>query len=180
MAMLRSAIVRAVLAGLMTLLAGVIGLALDRPMLFPSLGPTAYILANRPHEPSSSFYNTVIGHLIGIAAAFIAVSVTASEDTPSVLGDGDLVGERLWASLIAVMLTVFVQLLLQATHPPAAATTLLITLGGFGLNGGDVVTIIAGVVIVATAGEAIRRLWSGRAGPAPAPPHTSTAEDHLS
>ena len=45
-----------------------------QPWLFPSLGPTAYLLAKYPELPSSRIYNCVVGHLVGLASGFAAVA----------------------------------------------------------------------------------------------------------
>ena len=49
------------------------------------------------------------------------------------------------------------------THPPAAATTLLVALGGFKTTTHDALTAIFGVVFVATVGEMLRRDRLGKA-----------------
>src|SRR3954466_14390358 len=41
--------------GLLTLIPGLIGLAAGNPWLFPSLGPTAFLQAANPQQPSSRF-----------------------------------------------------------------------------------------------------------------------------
>jgi len=70
---------------------------------------------------------------------------------------------RVWASGLAIVLTMLGIALARASHPPAAATTLLISLGGFRPTVHDALTIAAGVLVVAVVGEALRRL---RLGPA--------------
>ncbi|HEY0780661.1 MAG TPA: hypothetical protein VGD56_22075 [Gemmatirosa sp.] len=44
----------------------------------------------------------------------------------------------------------------RSSHPPAAATTLLVSLGGFRPTLHDASAVCAGVVIVTLAGEALR------------------------
>lgn len=60
--------------------------------------------------------------------------------------------------MLAVGLNMLFGLLLKASHPPAAATTLLVALGGFEMSVHGALTVIAGVSIVATVGEALRRI----------------------
>lgn len=71
---------------------------------------------------------------------------------------------RVWASGLALALMLLFQLLLRANHPPAAATTLLITLGGFNITWKDVSVIVIGVLIVAVAGQLSRRLRLAQPG----------------
>ena len=143
--------------GVLVLIPGLIGLAAGNPWLFPSLGPTAFLQAANPQQPSSRFYNTLMGHLLGIAAAVIAVLVIGATAEPSVLATHQLFPRRVWASALAIALTLLFQLLLRANHPPAAATTLLITLGGFSPTWKDISVIVVGVLIMAVAGEIVRR-----------------------
>jgi hypothetical protein len=47
--------------------------------------------------------------------------------------------------------------ILKASHPPAAATTLLVALGGFKPTWQDAATVMIGALIVAIVGEMLRR-----------------------
>ena len=49
------------------------------------------------------------------------------------------------------------------SHPPAAATALLVALGGFKPTVRDTLTVIIGVLIVAKIGEVVRRVRLGGA-----------------
>ncbi|XXU35907.1 HPP family protein [Sorangium sp. So ce1000] len=134
-----------------------VGLVLGKPWLFPSLGPTVFVHVTMPRSPAARLYNTLVGHLIGIAAAVVAVAMLGAAAEPSVLGSGHLLSRRAWASVLAVVLTLLSQELLKAQHAPAAATTMLITLGGFRADWSDAATIAAGVLLVALPGELVRR-----------------------
>jgi CBS-domain-containing membrane protein len=137
---------------------GALGYFLGQPWLFPSLGSTAFLQAESPHLPSARFYNAVAGHLLGVGAAFLAVTALGAANEPSVLSSHILSAPRLAASLLAVMLTLLATTLLRASHPPAAATTLLIALGGMQATGKEAATICAGVFIVAATGAVFRQL----------------------
>ncbi len=140
------------------LLVGLIGLATAQPLLFPSLGPTAFLQTEAPDQPASRFYNVIIGHAVGLAAGYAAVLLFRADAAPALFAAHQLVAVRVWASVLAIVLTMFGSALLKASHPPAAATTLLIALGGFRPTMHDVFTIVVGVLIVAVAGEGLRRL----------------------
>jgi CBS-domain-containing membrane protein len=148
------------------LLVGLIGLGVHRPWLFASLGPTAFLQVETPDHPTSRFYNVVFGHLIGLAAGFLAVVLVRAGNDPSVLTVQYLTTDRVWASVLAMALTMLGLLLLRAPHPPAASTTLLIALGGFKPTVDNALIVMAGVLIVATAGEALRRMRLGQLMPA--------------
>ncbi|WP_437943483.1 HPP family protein [Sorangium sp. So ce281] len=143
-------------AALMALPAAV-GLVMGKPWLFPSLGPTVFVHVTTPRSPGARLYNTLVGHLLGIVAAAAAVAVLGAAAEPSVMGSGHLLWRRAWASVLAVALTLLSQELLKAQHAPAAATTMLVTLGGFRADWSDVATITVGVLLVALPGELARR-----------------------
>lgn len=145
-------------AGMIILAVGITALVARQPWLFASLGPTAFLQAESPQLPSSRLYNTVIGHLVGMGVGFFAVWVLSADAAPSVLATGQVPAERVWASVVAIALTSLILGLLRASHPPAAATTLLIALGAFKLTLHDAIMITVGVAIVSAVGELLRIL----------------------
>lgn len=144
-------------AGLILAVGG-LGWLVGQPWLFASLGPTAYLLAHSPSQASARAYNVIAGHLIGLCAAFAAVAVLGAGDAPSVFTTHELVGSRVAASGLALIVAVAVELLANASHPPAAATVLLITLGGLSMSLRSAGTIVIGVLLVVLIGEPLRRL----------------------
>ena len=138
--------------------AGLFGLAVGQPWLFPSLGPTAFLQAESPERPSSTFRATVIGHAAGLAAGFAAVYAFGLAAAPSVMATGHLTGARVGAAVLAIALTMLGKTWLRASHPPAAATTLLVALGGLKATGTEAAAVAAGVLIVACLGEGLRRI----------------------
>jgi hypothetical protein len=143
--------------GLIVLLVGLVGWLFGKPWLLPSLGPTAYLQAETPAHPNSSFYNTVVGHLLGLVVGFLAVMFCGAMNAPAVLTDHQLVLARVLAAALAVALTLLLAPLVKATHPPAAATTLLVALGSIKtLN--DAFNLAIGVLLVAAIGSAFRQI----------------------
>src|SRR4029077_3217320 len=49
------------------------------PFVFPSLGPTAYLLFFSPLAEASSPRNTIFGHAIGLICGYAAFAVTGAE-----------------------------------------------------------------------------------------------------
>ena len=119
----------AVAAGLVVLV-GRMGVLLGQPLLVPSLGPSAALIALLPSHPTARAWNTVTGHLIGLLAGFAAVALAGAASAPSVLSGGELTWSRVGAATLAMALTLAGCALARAGHPPAAATTLLVALGG--------------------------------------------------
>lgn len=146
-----------VVAGLIVTI-GLLGVLFNQPWLFASLGPTAYLIAHTPEQPAAGFYNAVVGHLVAVASAFLVVALMGADNAPSLFVTHHLVGIRVLASALALGLAIIGELLLRASHPPAAATVLLITLGGFSVSFHSAMTIMAGVLFLALLGEPLRRL----------------------
>jgi hypothetical protein len=118
------------LVGLLLGLPALIAWLTGRSFIFPSLGPTAYSLViNGQGEATGR--RVIGGHLIGIAGGLLAYHLVAHGLTlvalPAALSLPLL---RLVASgVISVVITTAGMLAMKAQHPPACATTLLISLG---------------------------------------------------
>lgn len=98
------------------------------PFIFPSLGPTAFLLFYRPLHPSSSPRNVFLGHLIGVVAGWSSLAVFGLLDAPMFLEAGVSAG-RVGAAALSLGLTSGVMVLFRTPHAPAGATTLIVSLG---------------------------------------------------
>ena len=99
-----------------------------QPLLFPSLGPSVFLFFETPLAPNASPRNTILGHIIGLAAGLFALFVFGLWTAPSVLEAGVTV-PRIAAAALAVALTSGVLVATRLPHPPAGATTLIVALG---------------------------------------------------
>src|SRR2546421_10305694 len=98
------------------------------PFIFPSLGPTAFLFFYTPTQPAASPRNTIIGHGVGVVAGYLSLLVTGL----TMAGPALVVGvtwPRVIAAALSLGLTAGLMVLLRAPHPPAGATTLIISLG---------------------------------------------------
>src|SRR5579872_1064223 len=59
-------------------LLAVLALVRRNPFVFPSLGPTAYLLFFIPLGRTSSPRNTIIGHIIGLVCGYAAFAVSGA------------------------------------------------------------------------------------------------------
>ena len=150
-------------ATVLVLVVGLAALISGQALLVASLGPTAYMMADSPAHPSTRFYNTIVGHLVGLLGGFLVLWILDSWHDPDVLQTGVLTFGRLWSAVLAVFVTVLVTVLIHASHPPAGATTLLVALGSI-QQAGPAIKLMVGVLIVASVGEGIRHLRLGRVG----------------
>lgn len=146
--------------------AGAMSLATGQPWLFAGLGPTAIMIAASPGHSTTRFHSIVLGHVLAILCAWLALLLLGATRSPSLLGGNSISVVRVWASALAVGLTVLVQPSLRAYHPPAAATTLLLTLGVYRLTWKTSLSLVAGVLVVAALGEWFQRLRLAERRPA--------------
>ncbi|HEY6442056.1 MAG TPA: HPP family protein [Candidatus Acidoferrales bacterium] len=141
--------------GLLLVMAA-IGLATRQPLIFASLGPTAYELVEQPQIRSARPYNIIVGHLVGLGAGFLTLYLLRAWAAPNVLATGVVTTTRVWAVVVAAVLTTLINLILRASQPAALATTLLVSLGAMQTRR-DAIAIILGVLIITAIGEPLRR-----------------------
>jgi HPP family len=142
--------------GCLVLVMAALSWATKQPLIFASLGPTAYELVEQPQLRSARAYNIVVGHLVALGAAFFALYVLNARNAPTVMSPGVVSPGRLWAAVIAASLTTLITLMLKASQPAAMATALLVSLGVMQTRR-DAIAIVAGVLILTAIGEPMRR-----------------------
>jgi CBS-domain-containing membrane protein len=98
------------------------------PFVFPSLGPTAYLLFFSPLSKASSPRNTIFGHAIGLICGYGAFVVTGSGALPFGVHPG-IFWPRIMAAALSLATTGACMVLFEVGHPPAGATTLIVSLG---------------------------------------------------
>lgn len=138
------------------LIAALAGWLCRQPLIFASLGPTAYELIETPHRRSARPYSIFAGHLAAIGAGYLAIVVTRAWSVPPISASGVPL-DRVWAVVLASALTVFATLLLHASQPAAISTTLLIA-SGIMQQPRDAALILGAVVLMVLFGEPLRRL----------------------
>ena len=149
--------------GLMSLVALVTG----QPFIFPSLGPTAFLLFYTPMLPTACPRNTLCGHLIGVLAGYVSLVIFGLTDAGPALVVG-VTWARLGAAALSLALTAGMMVWLRVPHPPAGATTLIVSLGLI-TELSALVVLMLGVFLLVVQGFAINRLagvpyplWSPR------------------
>lgn len=140
------------------------------PFIFPSLGPTAFLFFYTPTAPTASPRNALIGHAIGVFAGYFSLVVTGLTTAGPALAVGVTV-PRVIAAALSLGLTSGLMVLLKAPHPPAGATTLIISLGIL-TQPVQLVILMAAVVLLTIQAFVINRLagidypiWSPRRDP---------------
>jgi CBS-domain-containing membrane protein len=138
--------------GLMATAAWVTG----APFVFPSLGPTAFLLFYTPVQPAASPRNTVLGHLIGVAAGYLALALFGLLDAPPALATSVTTG-RVAAAALSLGLTSGAMVWAKVPHPPAGATTLIVSLGIL-REPWQLAVLMLAVVLLVAQGLVINRL----------------------
>lgn len=116
-------------AGLLLTVTGVLAVVTGQPLVFPSLGPTAYVLARTPTAGTAR--RVVGGHTIGVVAGVLTYRLVAPDlvltGALPPLGDTSL--RLATAAVLSVALTTAGMVATDAEHAPACATTLICALG---------------------------------------------------
>jgi hypothetical protein len=118
-------------AGVLFTALGLIAWASGQPFIFPSLGPSAFILAFDRRGERTVASRVIGSHAIGAAAGFLtyaafAAGVTLTATPPALSAEG----LRLAASgTLSIVLTTWGMIATDTNHAPACATTLIVSLG---------------------------------------------------
>jgi hypothetical protein len=128
--------------------AGAVALGSRQPWLFPSLGPAVMLHLEKPRAPESSPRNTLVGHAVALLAGYALLAACGLTDNPPVLQEG-VSWPRIVAAAGSLAVTAVVLLLANASHPPAGATTLIVSLGL--LKTPTQLLVAAGAVVLVTA-----------------------------
>jgi len=154
-------LIASVCEGTIILLVCLFGWLLSSPLIFSSLGATAFEQIEKSRTRSSRPYNIVVGHLVGLGSGFVSVAVLGVWGDPAVLSSHQITLGRIWAAVLAVMLTVALNQILKATQPAACSTSLLVALGSFS-NVHQALLIVGGVLAIAVIGEPFEEFASAQ------------------
>jgi len=169
--------------GLFSLVNGLVSIAImaavavvtGAPFIFPSLGPTAFLLFYTPTAPTAAPRNTLAGHLIGCLAGYLALVLFGLTHRAPALAAG-VDWHNVGAAALSLGLTSGVMVWFRVPHPPAGATTLIVSLGILRAPWQLGVLMLA-VALLVVQGFVINRLagidypiWAPRLGPSPGNP----------
>ena len=96
-------------------LSGLAAYVAGQPLLFPSLGPTAFLFFEQPLAPASSPRNAPIGHAVAIGSGAFPLAVFGLLNDPSALAE-NVTAARIGAGALSVALTGALLLLLYSSH----------------------------------------------------------------
>jgi CBS domain-containing membrane protein len=140
----------------------------SNPFVFPSLGPTAYLFFFTPMAKAASPRNAILGHAIGLICGYAALVLTGALAFHFSAHAG-LHWPMIFSAALSLSATGAFMILLRVSHPPAGATTLIVSLGLIS-QPKDLFIIELAVVLLTAQAFAINRiaglpypLWSPRA-----------------
>ncbi|MEV0678765.1 HPP family protein [Actinosynnema sp. NPDC050436] len=170
---MRAALRPAVSVLLTMFVLGGLAVATGAPLVFPSLGPTAYLLFATPSHPAASPRNALSGHLVGVVSGAVALTAFGLWEVPADLANATWA--RVGAAALALTLTCGGMVWSGLPHPPAGATTLIVALGVL-RTPAHLAVVLAGVVLLVAAGWVVNRAagvpypaWRPAAPPEAAP-----------
>ncbi len=105
-----------------------VALLTQQAFIFPSLGATAFILFHLPLAEAASPRNVLCGHLIGALCGWACLAVFGLLEAPSAFITG-VDWPHAAATALSLGSTAGLMVLLRVPHPPAGATTLIVSLG---------------------------------------------------
>ncbi|MHC3379108.1 HPP family protein [Haloarcula sp. H-GB5] len=136
-------------AGVLFVVLGILAWVTGQPFIFPSLGPSAFMLAFQRDRDRTGLVRVVVSHLIGGLAGLVAYVLLATG--VSLVADPaafSMAGLRLVASAtLSLVVTSWGMIATDTVHAPACATTLIVSLGLLSTPR-QVATIVAGVGVL--------------------------------
>jgi CBS domain-containing membrane protein len=119
----------------------------DQPLIFPALGPSAFLFFYQPSAPSSAPRNAILAHASALLIGWAAWELSG------IAGGG--VG--IVTVAFALGLTCAVMIAFGIPHPPAASTALMVTLGAV-RGWQEIAAMLAGVVLLTLQAFVFNRL----------------------
>jgi len=114
-----------------TIAMGILGMAAwwtGWPLIFPSLGPSAFLFFSSPLRPSACPRNAIAGHTFGVASGWLALWMCGLLGSDPVI----VAGVDMWriaAATLSLAGVCAAMVALDCPHPPAASTALIVSLG---------------------------------------------------
>ena len=119
----------------------------DQPLIFPSLGPSAFLFFYQPSAPSSSPRNAILAHGSAILIGWLCLRLFGIE-TPTA---------QIEAVALSLSLLSALMIATNLPHPPAASTTLIVSLGLI-TGAQQLIALMVAVVLLTMQAFVINRL----------------------
>jgi CBS-domain-containing membrane protein len=131
------------------------------PLIFPPLAPSAFILFHTPMSVTASPRNVTFSHTMAVAAGLLSLHIVAMIWPEANLSEASVMNWfRVLVIAISMGLIGTLMVGLRCVHPPAAASALLAAMG-YLATVGQVLGIIAAVVLLVLEAIFFNRLIGG-------------------
>ncbi|MCQ4080940.1 HPP family protein [Streptomyces sp. RB6PN25] len=137
--------------------AGMIGHIIGLILLTTTVGPTGYLLLAHPDTEAAQVRCAALGHLAATVCGLACLAAFGLWSRPSIAQQGADSLPQIGAQALAVGLTLLALVALNADHPPAAATALMIT-SGIARPGPPLYGMLIGLAIVITTAAALAKV----------------------
>jgi len=137
-------------------LMSILALITHSSFIFPSLGPTVFLFFYAPTSPAASPRNTICAHALGIVMGYFSLWITGLTTAGPML-HGGVTWPRVIAVGLSLCLTTGFMVLFDLPHPPAASTTLIVSMGVLS-QPRELIVIMVAVIIITLQAIAINRL----------------------
>jgi hypothetical protein len=147
-------------AGVLFGVLGLVAALTRRPFIFPSLGPTAFMMAVQGRGEETAPRRVILGHAIGALAGLVAYALLVRNGSLGTSLETGSPGLFVLASsgTVSVALTTWGMITSDTRHPPACATTLIVSLGILSTPA-DVGFILLAVLLLSGVHEWVPRAW---------------------
>ena len=130
---------------------GAVSICTGQPLVFPSLGPSAFLFFSQPTAPSSCPRNAILAHgsaiLIGCLSYYLFV----------VLLSFDTMTAQILATAVSLGVISGLMVAANVSHAPAASTALIVSLGLM-VEWQELVAVMVGILLLTVESYTINRL----------------------
>jgi CBS-domain-containing membrane protein len=131
------------------------------PLLFPPLGPSAFILFRMPMSASAAPRTVLLSHLLGLLSGFCALGAGYFLFSSGAVNDqGTVTTGSIIILSLAMGLSSLSMIWMECNHPPATATALIVAMG-YITSFSHVAGFIAAVIFLISLAFLFNRILGG-------------------
>ena len=131
------------------------------PLLFPQLGPSAFILFHTPMSVTASPRNVLLSHALAVACGLFALSLVGWIYPAAGLSDPFNLN---WYRILVIALTMgisgMIMVVAKCVHPPAAASALIAAMG-FLNSAEQVLGVLSAMILLVLEAIVLNRFIGG-------------------
>ena len=131
------------------------------PLLFPPLGPSAFILFRMPMAAAAAPRTVLLAHLFGLLSGFVALFLGSLFFAPAeAMAPGTVSASSITVLSLAMGLSSLAMIRFECNHPPATATALIVAMGSL-TSLTQVLGIITALFLLITLAVLFNRILGG-------------------